>query len=262
MTAPGYSESRSSDQEHVHDPDPQHAQTGAGLLAAPAAPFPLPVRRPAPVIRRYNGLDGVAGDLTVESREVLLHGTEVQAFDPDRMEASTGMPRSPLERSSAELPDAPAWFSKIPAFSLHAAARFNQGNVYLRQYTVSRPIRLLAFDDVADLNAYLTSMGSPAVGINDATASNLLQRMSGDSFDGYMLTRDMVRREPEYVLWASGLAKLVPTENELFRAKPSKWDQQPGQDRGPKTNYKGDGGSRGQHDTGPGGPGTFTMFAQ
>src|SRR5262245_27094631 len=66
------------------------------------------------------------------------------------------------------------------------------------------PARDDAFDDIADLNAYI---GLPADTANDNASAALVLARAG-AIDGYMVEEDAVHDDPEDILFAGGLATL------------------------------------------------------
>lgn len=150
---------------------------------------------PNSTLQKYGGLGlGVPGAIVLAANEVLTHGTQVQNFVN-----AVGGPQP--------APDAPAWFAKGSRFSAHAGARWGNAQTHLHNYTITNALNLLAFDDVADLSAYQQANNGPATNINGVAEANFVHQSSPGS-DGYMLTRDAVRGEPEYILFATGIANI------------------------------------------------------
>ena len=152
-----------------------------------------PLQRTTAAIQRHGGQPGVPGAHTIAADTVLYHGTRAGQFSGD-----SGMP------------DPPVWLADTRIFALHAAAQHatDQPQSYVHHFTAVANIQLLAFDDCADLEAYITehlhqfgSGGNLAMDARRVLAANR-------SADGYMLERDLGRGEPEYVLFAGGVAKL------------------------------------------------------
>lgn len=158
---------------------------------------------------------------------MIWHGTDVAQFQDRSPGAAPG--------AVSDKPSAPAWFAGDPAFSAHVKAYLHESQAaYMNAYTATQAIDLLAFDDCADLNAHL----GRAAGINDVAAANLVLA-AHPGIDGYMLEADAVRRQPEYVLFAPGLAKLRREAQLPFTEKPTRWDQGPGEDRPRRHTYQG-----------------------
>lgn len=180
------------------------------------------------LLQRHRALGvGNPGKDIVGAGAVLWHGTPAAAFDDRSMGAKAGA-KSPT-------PSPPAWLAGDPAFSAHVSAALHPANqMWLHAYTVSSDLELLAFDGCPDLAAYLGVLG-PLV--NDVAAANSVlakPKPKGTPTDGYMLEADSVREQPEYILFAPGLAKLRPANAIMLFEKESRWDQGPGDERSRK----------------------------
>ena len=165
---------------------------------------------------------------TVKAGGMLWHGTDVAQFQDRSPGAAPG--------AVTRFPTPPAWFAGDPAFSAHVSAFLHpSARTYMNAYTATQDLVLLAFDDCADLNAYL---GRKADEHNeDAAAKAVLARVGNR--DGYMLAADAKRGQPEYVLFAAGLAKLRFEDQLPFEERETRFDQGPGEDRPRKHTYQG-----------------------
>jgi len=181
------------------------------------------------MVQRWKHLGrGSAGVDRVKAQALLWHGTNIEQFQ-DR---SPGAPAGAVTQT----PSAPAWFAGDPAFSAHVSAALHPSQMtYMNAYTVTQDLVLLAFDDCADLNTYLQR---PVNDANDALAAQAVLARAGNC-DGYMLERDAVRAQPEYVLFAAGLAKLRRIDQLQFQETATRWDQQPGDDPTRKHTFQG-----------------------
>lgn len=230
----------------MFDCEPRMRPTGrpsaatAARMPAVAAGAPSTQRRVSPVTEPDDALGqalrravlqrhrtkgpGIPGTEVVRQGALLWHGTPVQAF-ADRREGARPGAKIPT-------PSAPAWLAGDPAFSAHVSAALHPAaQMWLHPYTVHQDLRLLAFDSCADLALYLGVVG-PLV--NDAIAAAAVLAKHGP-VDGYMLEADSVREQPEYILFAPGLAKLRRSEDPLMLTESeSRWDQGPGDERSRK----------------------------
>jgi hypothetical protein len=160
------------------------------------------------MLQRYGGRAqwGIPGAHRVEAGGMLWHGTNVAQFENRARGAAPG--------AVTDTPSPPAWFAGDPAFSAHVSAGLHPDPVtYMNAYILRTALNLLAFDDCADLNTFL---GQPIGGANEAPEAELV-RAAHPAADGYMLEADAVRGQPEYVLFARGLAKLRRVDQLQFQ---------------------------------------------
>jgi hypothetical protein len=160
------------------------------------------------------GTVGVAGQCAVGAGTILYHGTQAAQFGHGHL-APAGP--NPIHFQHPPVPDAPAWFAPSVLFAMHAGVRTiaagAHGQIWLFQYPVRQEIRLLRFNDVADLSGYLLSQEAtfgpprPPLHANDIPAALRLWHLY-TTLDGYRLDADPVRGEPEIVLFPAGLQKL------------------------------------------------------
>jgi hypothetical protein len=105
------------------------------------------------------------------------------------------------------LPDPPAWFALGSRFSAHAGARYGGASTHLHNYRVLANIDLLRFVDFPTLQAYLAAFGHQHDENDVAAANDVLALNPG--VHGYTVDADLVRGEPEFILFAAGLANLA-----------------------------------------------------
>nr|WP_042177913.1 hypothetical protein [Kibdelosporangium sp. MJ126-NF4]CEL12846.1 hypothetical protein [Kibdelosporangium sp. MJ126-NF4]CTQ98532.1 hypothetical protein [Kibdelosporangium sp. MJ126-NF4] len=159
------------------------AAGGAALGAAPVGGIPV---GGVPV--------GGVPIRTLAVGTTLTHGTTVQRFT-----TATGAQQT--------LPNPPAWFAIGSRFSAHAGGRFGTASTYLHNYVVQADITLLRFADFPALQAYLAGFG-PMHELNDTAAANDVL-LYNPMAHGYTLDADLVRGEPEVILFAAGMANLA-----------------------------------------------------
>jgi hypothetical protein len=235
-----------ADSAIVHDPV---LQAEAQRIANRAATWQLmPAHR---VIQRAGG-QGLPEEAHIDPGAFLTHGSPVAIFDPTREDGAgpSLKPASPL------LPSAPAWFAIMnPEFSVHAAARFiergQNGVIHVHAYLVTKRLTLLRFDDFADFAAFVSEQDSQAAPTSNTVAAAVRFAKLASSFDGYQLDADLVRGEPEVILFDSGLAKLQPYVVSKLVVAPTIFGHQ---------SIKGMGGSDFDYDRSGGGPGTTNMI--
>jgi hypothetical protein len=145
---------------------------------------------------------------TVREGGLIWHGTNVRTFEDRSPGAQPG--------KTSTKPSPPAWFAGDPQFSAHVTAFMHPSQAaYMNAYEIRSDLRLLAFDDIADLNTYL----GPPFAVdreNDAVTAGAVGLRAG-AIDGYMLEQDAVLGVTEYILFAAGLAKLRRTDQLVFR---------------------------------------------
>ena len=185
-------------------------QQAPGVLQAKASQTPPPVaqRKSATppqagvakgVIQRHGGNKGVPGRHVLASGGMIFHGSDIATFTGSNQRGATGVP------------NAPAWLTGDPEFAMHAPIMMHpSARAYLHNFTARRDITLLAFDDCADLEAYLENNGKPASGGNIGMDAKGVKQLNGEACEGYLVEKDKGRGQPEYVLFAAGLAKLKP----------------------------------------------------
>ncbi|KZM24088.1 hypothetical protein ST47_g4747 [Ascochyta rabiei] len=128
--------------------------------------------------------------------------------------------------------DSPAWFADNRNFSLHAAMRFTvpgeEGEIVLHTYTVRKQLSMMSLPDIENFRVFMREM----LGVNNLQVNGLMEgivlaRWSNEpmGLDGYALERDMVRGEPEYVLFQVGLARLNAHPSQVIRVLPIKGTQ-------------------------------------
>jgi hypothetical protein len=187
------------DRISASEPVQARATTGrstAGLLQLQRA---VGNRATIGVIRRWGALGvGVPGVHVVPANTVLTHGTDVGQFQ---------VRAGPNLGQDQDTPDAPAWLAIGSRFSAHAGSRGGANITHLHNYLVQNNLNLVAFDDFDDLDQYLTANGHPGADENGVAEAGHVLALNG-AMDGYYLTRDLVRNEPEIILFAAGLAKL------------------------------------------------------
>jgi hypothetical protein len=159
-------------------------------------------------------MTGVAEMTVLKAGTELFHGSPANEFTHDFLAAAGP---SPTHFEHPPMPDAPAWFATNVLFSLHAAARFTpagkQATFTLHTYTVAKDLKLYSLKDMDDFADFMVSMQQPRPTFNaKAQATPLAKLASGTDIDGYVVLKDIVRKEPEYVLFGSGLKKLSKPE--------------------------------------------------
>ncbi len=153
----------------------------------------------ARLLQRHGGLAGVPGNAQVNAGEYLTHGSHIAAFT---------VQAGPMAGQPQDAPDPPAWFARGSRFSAHAGSRRGGAATHLHNYEITAAINLLAFDNYADMRQYLTNAGQAPPASNNVAAANMVLALNGGA-DGYMLEADLVRREPEIILFAPGMGKLT-----------------------------------------------------
>ncbi|ONI79830.1 hypothetical protein ALI144C_24155 [Actinosynnema sp. ALI-1.44] len=166
--------------------DPAAARDALLGTAPAAAAGAVPVAVPAPV--------GGIPIRTLAVGTTLTHGTTVQQFT-----TATGAQQA--------LPNPPAWFAIGSRFSAHAGGRYGTASTYLHNYVVQAVITLLRFADFPTLRAYLAGFGTTHNENNVAAANDVL--LHNPTAHGYTLDADLVRGEPEVILFAAGMANLA-----------------------------------------------------
>jgi nucleoid-associated protein YgaU len=182
--------------------------------AAPAAAAPAPAAAaPAPAAAAAVAAPAAPPILALAVGTTLVHGTSAAEFT-----SGTGAPQP--------TPRAPAFFARESRFSVHAGGRRGgQAVTYLHNFVVAADVALLRFPDFPALRAYLLGFNAsvpagapcPWCGIvtnhnpprNDNAAAGQI-RAHHPGVHGYLLDRDLVREEPEYILFDEGLANIAP----------------------------------------------------
>lgn len=175
-------------------------------------------------------MTGVAETAVLKPGTQLFHGSPAGEFTHAYLEQAGP---SPYHYEHPPQPDAPAWFATNILFSLHAAARFTppnqQATFTLHVYQVTKQIELMSFQDMQDFAAFMDDqhqMKNVTInGVREATP--LAKRALGSALDGYVVLKDVVRQEPEYVLFGSGLAKLGAPEKFTLSLVPVPGKQPP-----------------------------------
>jgi hypothetical protein len=194
------------------------AQRSVGNRAIAHARLQRCPRPPAGVIREY----------TLAAGTTLYHGTTAAEFTHEHLDAAGP---SPVHYQHPPVPDAPAWFAENPLFSMHAGFAVipagRRMRMWLHQYRVRRDLRLLRFSDLAELSTVLIEQerepGRPdpePVRTNDVPAALRWQRLAGP-MDGYRVDADVVRREPEIVLFPSGTQAMTWVAHFELLAEPA-----------------------------------------
>ncbi|WP_117212382.1 hypothetical protein [Allorhizocola rhizosphaerae] len=165
---------------------------------------------------------GVAEMTVLKAGAKLYHGSPANEFTHDFFAATSP---SPTHFEHRPMPDTPAWFATNVLFSLHAAARFTppgqQATFTLHTYTVSKDLNLYSLEDMADFAEFMVGLGEPKPKFNAKAQALPLARLAlSSNADGYVVKKDIVRQEPEYVLFGSGLAKLGTPEPFQLRLVP------------------------------------------
>ncbi len=169
------------------------------------------------VIQRYGGQAGVAGNVTLAAGTRLIHGSPVEQFKI-RGGANPGA-------QDKDKPDVPAWFAEASTFSAHAGGRYRGAATHFHHFQNTRPLSLLAFDDLADMLTYLTNNGIAEPGEeNGVEQAELIYGLSPPRTDGYLLERDAVRQEREIVLFWGGIRKITKT---YVASMPARYRQEP-----------------------------------
>jgi hypothetical protein len=155
-------------------------------------------------------MTGVAETTVLKTGTKLFHGSPAGEFTHEYL-ASAGP--SPTHYEHPPMPDAPSWFASNLLFSLHAAARFTkpdiQSTITLHTYEVAKDINLMSLQDMDDFKEFVVSLGQPRPTYNAVPQALPLAKLAAQSsLDGYVVLKDIVREEPEYVLFDSGLKKL------------------------------------------------------
>ncbi len=155
--------------------------------------------------------NGTPKRVVLEAGAKLFHGSPAGEFTHDFFQDTSP---SPTHFEHRPWPDAPAWFAANPLFSMHAAARFTRAAVEatftLHTYTVNKPLNLYSLEDMAEFADFMVTLGEPRPTYNAMAQAIPLARLAlGSDLDGYVVKQDIVRQEPEYVLFGSGLAKLA-----------------------------------------------------
>jgi hypothetical protein len=167
-------------------------------------------------------MTGVAQMATLVAGTKLYHGSPANEFTHDYFAATSP---SPNHFEHRPVPDTPAWFALNVLFSLHAAARFTPAGqaatFTLHTYTVAKTLNLYSLDDMNDFAEFMVSLGEPRPTFNAKRQATPLAKLALEAnIDGYVVQQDIVRQEPEYVLFGSGLAKLGKPEPFELRIVP------------------------------------------
>lgn len=168
-------------------------------------------------------MTGIAEPATLKAGTVLYHGSPAGEFTHAYL-AKAGP--SPTHYEHPPTPDVPAWFAANLLFSLHAAARFTPADTAatftLHSYTVGKDLHLMSFQDMDDFRKFMQSrFGVKATYNGNKEAIPLAKEALESNLDGYVVQKDIVRAEPEYVLFASGMAKLHTPEQVRLRLVPN-----------------------------------------
>jgi hypothetical protein len=122
-------------------------------------------------------------------------------------------------------PTEPAFFARESRFSVHAGGRRDgQATTYLHNFVVTAALHLLRFPDFPAMRTYLRGFNAGVLAgtqcprchyVSHEHRSNtneaaLQLRDHHPGVHGYLLDRDLVRAEPEYILFDAGLANIAP----------------------------------------------------
>jgi hypothetical protein len=159
-----------------------------------------------------------ATEVVVNAGSALYHGTPASDFTHDHL-APSGP--SPIHYEHAKAPDAPGWFAQGVFLPMHAGVRFIAPNtaakLWFHVYKTTKQLKLMSFDDMNAFDAFLGQMGGHPRGINGVTEAVRLAKQGlfgPDSvMDGYVVQSDVVRHEPEIVLFDTAInAKLAAAD--------------------------------------------------
>jgi hypothetical protein len=155
---------------------------------------------------------GLADQLTLTPGKVLFHGTLAAEFTHEHLDKAGP---SPIHYVHPPTPDAPAWFADNQKFSLHAAVRFTRPGqravIVLHAYQVRKAISMMSLPDMDNFRVFMREQHNLRAPFNGIMEGLALAKFSNESWlEGYAVLKDIVREEPEYVLFPSGLAKLGP----------------------------------------------------
>jgi hypothetical protein len=167
-------------------------------------------------------MTGVAEITVLQKGTTLYHGSPAGEFTHEYLQQAGP---SPYHYQHPPTPGSPAWFATNPLFSLHAAARFTKPNaqwtITLHTYRVSKDINLMSFQDMDDFRAFMSNLMQVKPTYNGKKEAIPLARQAAESgLDGYLVLKDIVRDEPEYVLFESGLNKLTNPDPFTMRLVP------------------------------------------
>jgi hypothetical protein len=166
---------------------------------------------------------GLADPLALEPGKVLFHGTLASEFTHEHLDKAGP---SPIHYVHPPTPDSPAWFADNQKFSLHAAVRFTRPGkpavIVLHAYRIQKSISMMSLPDMDNFRVFMQEQHNLHAPFNGIMEGLALAKSSIESWlEGYAVLKDIVRGEPEYVLFQAGLKKLGQPETRTVNVVPT-----------------------------------------
>jgi hypothetical protein len=167
---------------------------------------------------------GLTSELTLPRGKQLYHGSLAAEFTHEH---SSRAGPSPYHYTHPPHPNAPAWFADNEKFALHAAVRFTTANqrseIMLHSYTLYSDLLLWSVPNIEDFRIVMHEQFGVDAPVN-GLAEGLVLAKEANAIDyrlgGYAMMEDMVRREPEYVLFDGGMRVLRYLGARTIRVEP------------------------------------------